>query len=93
MIGLMLRTKAEGRERTHRQRSLLAGNNLEIVYGEKFVSVGKIMIEAKRRQIARKQSRNISYETPQSAVRGVKGSRRVRVRVVTSSDCQRDRVQ
>jgi len=45
VVRLVLRTKAECRERIHRQSSLRASDNLEIVYREKFVILRKIMID------------------------------------------------
>src|ERR1043166_3220576 len=93
VIRLMLREQAESRQWTHGEGSAIARIVLKVVNGEKFVALGKVVIESQCRKIPGEQARYVSDEASQTAVCRTERGRRIRVRVIAVHDIQRDRIE
>src|ERR1051325_12153161 len=93
VIGLVLREQTESRQRTNGQTPAIARIVLEVVNREKFVALGKVVIESQGREVSSEQARNVSDKASQPAVGRTERSRGIRVRVITVGDIQGDGIE
>ena len=93
VIGLMLGEQAIRGQRTHGQCPAIAWIVLKIVNGKKLVSLGKVVIQSQGRKVSGEQSGYVPDKTSQPAVGGVERSRRIRVRIKSIHNVQRDWIE
>ena len=93
VIGLMLREQAESGQRTHGQSPATAWIVLKVVNGEKFISLGEVVIESQSRKISREQSGYVSDKASQPAVGRTERRRRIRMWIVPIDDIHGDRIE
>src|SRR5689334_12633841 len=89
----MLRQQPERGQRTYGQRPAIARIVLESVNGEKFVSLGKVVIESQGRKIPREQSWFVPDKTSQTTIGRIERSRRICMRVISVHDIQGDGIE
>src|ERR1044071_343947 len=93
VVRLVLREQAKSGQRAHGQTPAIARIVLEVVNREKFVALGKVVVESQGREVSSEQARNVSDKASQPAVGRTERSRGIRVRVITVGDIQGDGIE